>query len=44
MILSESAVGAPIGIAGARFTLIFFFNHSNNENITKHNKNQKERG
>ena len=35
IISSASVVGAPVGIAGAIFTLIFFFNNRNNQEITK---------
>ena len=38
-----SVVGAPIGIAGASFTLIFFSNNRNSQKITKHKKKQKEK-
>ena len=44
IISSVSVVGAPIGIAGARFTLIFFCNNRNNKKITEHDKIQKEKG
>ena len=40
---SASVVGAPIGIAGASFTLIFFSNNRNSQKITKHKKKQKEK-
>ena len=43
IVSSVSVVGAPVGIAGASFFLIFFFNHSNNQTITEHNKKQKEK-
>ena len=43
IISSASVVGAPIGIAGASFTLIFFFTNRNGQKITKHNKKQKEK-
>ena len=39
-----SVVGAPVRIASASFTLIFFSNNRNNQKITKHNKKQKEKG
>ena len=38
-----SIVGAPVGIASASFTLIFFVNNSNSQKIIKHNKKQKEK-
>ena len=38
-----SVVGAPVGIASASFTLIFFFSHKDNKKFTKHNKKQKEK-
>ena len=40
---SVSVVGAPVGIAGASSTLIFFSNNRNNQKITEHNKKQKEK-
>ena len=43
IISSVSVVGAPVGIAGASFTLIFFSNNRNNKksvNITRY-KNKK---
>ena len=43
IILSASAVGAPVGIASASFTLFFFSNNRNNQKITKHNKNKKKK-
>ena len=43
IISSVSVVGAPVGIAGASFTLFFFSNNRNNEKIAKHNKKQKEK-
>ena len=39
---SVSVVGAAIGIARASFSLSFFFNNSNNQEITEHNKKQKK--
>ena len=44
IISSASVVGAPVRIASASFTLIFFSNNRNNQKITKHNKKQKEKG
>ena len=41
IISSASVVGAPVGIASASFTLIFFSDDRNNQKITKHNKKQK---
>ena len=38
-----SIVGAPVGIASASFTLIFFCNNRNNQKITDYNKKQKEK-
>ena len=35
IISSVSVVGAPVGIAGAIFALIFFFNNRNNQEINK---------
>ena len=35
---SESVAGAPVGIASARFTLIFSLINRNNKKNTKHNK------
>ena len=43
IISSASVVGAPVGIASAIFTLIFFSKTRNNQKITKHNKKQKEK-
>ena len=42
IISSASVVGAPVGISSTSFTLIFFSNNKNNQEITKHNKKQKE--
>ena len=38
-----SIIGAPVGIASASFTLIFFSNNRNNKKVTKYNKKQKEK-
>ena len=38
-----SVVWAPVGIASASFTLIFFSNNRNSQKITKHSKKQKEK-
>ena len=38
-----SVVGAPVGIASASFTLIFFSNNRNSLKITEYNKKQKEK-
>ena len=38
-----SVVGAPVGIAGASFTLIFFSNNRNNRKFAMHNKKKKEK-
>ena len=43
IILSASVVGAPVRIASASFTLIFFSNNRNNQKITKCNKKPKEK-
>ena len=43
IISSASVVGAPVGIASASFTLIFFSNNRNNKKVTKYNKKQKEK-
>ena len=43
IISSVNVVGAPTGIAGASFTLFFFFNNRNNKEISEYNKKQKEK-
>ena len=43
IIYSASAVGAPIGIVGASFTLIFSLTTGIVKKTTKHNKKQKEK-
>ena len=43
IISSASVVGAPVGIAGASFTLIFFSNNRNNRKFAMHNKKKKEK-
>ena len=43
IISSASVVGAPVRIASAILTLIFFFNNRNKPKITKHNKKHKEK-
>ena len=43
IISSASVVGAPVRIASASFTLIFFSNNRNNQKITKCNKKPKEK-
>ena len=43
IISSASVAGAPVGIATASLTLIFFSNNRNNQKITKYNKKQKEK-
>ena len=44
IILSLSVFGAPDGIASASFNISFFFNNSNNQKITKHNKEKEAKG
>ena len=43
IISSASVVGARTGIARASFTVSFFFNNRNNQEITEYNKKQKEK-
>ena len=43
IISSASVVGAPIGIASAKFDFNFFSNNRNNQEVTKYNKKQKEK-
>ena len=43
IISSASVDGAPVGIASASFTLIFFSKNRNNKKITKYSKKQKEK-
>ena len=43
IISSASVVGAPVRIASASFSLIFFSNNRNNKKVTKYNKKQKEK-
>ena len=42
IIFSVSVVGAPVGIAGTSFILIFF-NNRNNQETTEYNKKQKKK-
>ena len=42
-ILSASVAGAPVGIANAKLTLLFFSNNRNTQIITEHNSKQNKK-